>query len=61
MPGGSGSSAASASTSPRTGRGSRASAHVRYGVPEGTAFLADGIAEASANAFTEPIVEVHKR
>ena len=38
-----------------------ASAHVRYGVPEGTAFLADGIAEASANAFTEPIVEVHKR
>ncbi|HEY1520431.1 MAG TPA: NADH-quinone oxidoreductase subunit NuoG [Solirubrobacteraceae bacterium] len=38
-----------------------ASAHVRYGVPEGTAFLADGIAEASANAFTEPTVEVHKR
>jgi NADH-quinone oxidoreductase subunit G len=36
-------------------------AHVRSGVPAGTAFLADGISEDSANAFTEPVVEVHKR
>src|SRR5947209_18630076 len=38
-----------------------ATAHIRTGVPAGTAFLADGIANASANAFTEPVVEVHKR
>jgi NADH-quinone oxidoreductase subunit G len=38
-----------------------ASAHVRSGIPEGTAFLADGIADGSANAFTETLVEVHKR
>ncbi len=36
-------------------------AHVRSGVPAGTAFLADGIAEGSANAFTEHVVEVSKR
>jgi NADH-quinone oxidoreductase subunit G len=36
-------------------------AHVRSGVPSGTAFLADGIAHGSANAFTEPVVEVRKR
>jgi NADH-quinone oxidoreductase subunit G len=39
----------------------RATAHVRTGVPAGTAFLAEGIANGSANAFTEPVVEVHKR
>ena len=38
-----------------------ATAHIRTGVPAGTAFLAEGIADASANAFTEPVVEVHKR
>jgi NADH-quinone oxidoreductase subunit G len=38
-----------------------AHAHVRTGVPGGTAFLADGIAEDSANALTEPVVEVSKR
>ena len=36
-------------------------ARIRSGVPAGTAFLADGISEDSANAFTEPVVEVHKR
>jgi hypothetical protein len=30
-------------------------------VPEGTVFLAEGIAEDSANALTEPHVEVSKR
>jgi NADH-quinone oxidoreductase subunit G len=39
----------------------RGTAHVRSGVPAGTAFLADGIADGSANALTEPAVEVHKR
>ena len=38
----------------------RATAHVRTGVPAGTAFMADGIAGGSANAFTEPVVEVRK-
>jgi NADH-quinone oxidoreductase subunit G len=33
---------------------------VRTGVPEGTAFLATGIAEDSANALTEPAVEVRR-
>jgi NADH-quinone oxidoreductase subunit G len=33
-------------------------AAVRTGVPPGTAFLAEGIASDSANALTEPIVEV---
>jgi NADH-quinone oxidoreductase subunit G len=37
------------------------SARVRSGVPAGTAFLAEGIAAGSANVFTEPLVEVHKR
>ncbi|HTU85449.1 MAG TPA: NADH-quinone oxidoreductase subunit NuoG [Solirubrobacteraceae bacterium] len=39
----------------------RGIAHVRTGVVAGTVFLADGIPNASANAFTEPTVEVHKR
>ena len=38
----------------------RGTAHVRSGVPAGTAFLADGIAEDSANALTESVVEVQK-
>jgi NADH-quinone oxidoreductase subunit G len=38
----------------------RGSAHVRSGVPAGSAFLADGIADGSANAFTERFVEVSK-
>jgi NADH-quinone oxidoreductase subunit G len=38
----------------------RGRAHVRTGVPVGTAFLADGIAAESANALTEPIVEVRR-
>ena len=37
-----------------------AHAHVRTGVPAGTAFLAEGIAADSANALTEPEVEVSK-
>ncbi len=37
-----------------------ATVHVRTGVPPGTAFLAEGIANGSANAFTEPEVEVRK-
>ncbi len=39
----------------------RAKAAVRSGVPEGTVFLATGIAADSANALTEPDVEVHKQ
>jgi NADH-quinone oxidoreductase subunit G len=39
----------------------RGTVHVRSGVPAGVAFLAEGIASDSANAFTEPVVEVHKR
>jgi NADH-quinone oxidoreductase subunit G len=38
----------------------RAIAAVRSGVPEGAAFLADGIATDSANALTEPLIEVRK-
>jgi len=37
-----------------------ARAAVRSAVPPGTAFLATGIAADSANALTEPVVEVHK-
>ena len=37
-----------------------ARAAVRTGVPTGTAFLAAGIAKDSANALTEPLVEVSK-
>jgi len=33
-------------------------AHVRTGIPEGAAFLADGIASESANRLTEPLVSV---
>jgi NADH-quinone oxidoreductase subunit G len=35
-------------------------AAIRTGVPAGTTFLADGIAENSANALTESLVEVVK-
>jgi NADH-quinone oxidoreductase subunit G len=38
----------------------RGLAHVRDGVPEGTAFLADALATDSANVLTEPLVEVRK-
>jgi NADH-quinone oxidoreductase subunit G len=38
----------------------RARAAVRTGIPEGTAFLATGIAEESANVLTEPTVEVSR-
>jgi NADH-quinone oxidoreductase subunit G len=38
----------------------RATAAVRTGVPDGAAFLADGIASDSANALTEPLIEVTK-
>jgi NADH-quinone oxidoreductase subunit G len=37
-----------------------ATAHVRTGVPAGTAFLAEGIAEDSANALTEATITVTK-
>jgi NADH-quinone oxidoreductase subunit G len=37
-----------------------AAAAVRTGVPAGSAFLAEGIASASANELTEPLIEVHK-
>jgi NADH-quinone oxidoreductase subunit G len=33
-------------------------AHIRTGIPDGTAFLADGIAAESANRLTEPLVAV---
>ncbi len=45
----------------QNGTSVEAIAHVRTGVPAGTAFLAEGIPNGSANAFTEPVVEVHKR
>jgi NADH-quinone oxidoreductase subunit G len=38
----------------------KARAAVRSGVPEGTIFLATGVAQDSANALTEPTVEVRK-
>jgi NADH-quinone oxidoreductase subunit G len=38
----------------------KATAAIRTGVPQGTAFLAEGIATDSANALTEPLVEVTK-
>jgi anaerobic selenocysteine-containing dehydrogenase len=37
-----------------------ATAHVRTGVPAGTAFLAEGIAADSANVFTESTIAVAK-
>jgi NADH-quinone oxidoreductase subunit G len=42
--------------------GTRLTAHaaIRTGVLPGTAFLADGIPSDSANALTEPVVEVSK-
>jgi len=45
----------------QNGTSLNAVAHVRTGVPAGTAFLAEGVATGSANAFTEPVVEVRKR
>jgi NADH-quinone oxidoreductase subunit G len=45
----------------QNGTALEAIAHVRTGVQAGTAFLADGISGDSANAFTEPVIEVHKR
>ncbi len=39
----------------------KALAHVRTGVAPGTVFLAEGIGGDSANAFTDPTVEVEKR
>jgi NADH-quinone oxidoreductase subunit G len=45
----------------QNGTALKAIAHVRTGVQAGTAFLADGIALDSANALTEPVVEVRKR
>ena len=38
----------------------RATAAVRSGVPAGSAFMADGLATDSANALTEPLIEVIK-
>ncbi len=35
-------------------------AHLRHEVPPGTVFLAEGIAEDSANALTDPLVEVQR-
>ncbi|MGH2874749.1 MAG: molybdopterin dinucleotide binding domain-containing protein, partial [Solirubrobacteraceae bacterium] len=35
-----------------------ATAVIRTGVPDGSAFLADGLAADSANALTEPTIEV---
>jgi NADH-quinone oxidoreductase subunit G len=37
-----------------------ATAAVRTGVPEGSAFLAEGIAVASANSLNEPLIEVRR-
>src|SRR5581483_1767508 len=39
----------------------KARAQVRSGVPEGTAFLADGIESDSANALTEPTIQISKQ
>jgi NADH-quinone oxidoreductase subunit G len=44
----------------QNGTSVRARAAVRSGVPEGTIFLATGLAADSANALTEPLVEVRK-
>ncbi|MBV9471565.1 MAG: NADH-quinone oxidoreductase subunit NuoG [Solirubrobacterales bacterium] len=44
----------------QNGKQLQAKAAVRTGVPPGTAFLAEGIAAQSANALTEPFVEVRK-
>ncbi len=38
----------------------RARAAVRSGVPQGSAFLADGLAAQSANALTERVIQVYK-
>jgi NADH-quinone oxidoreductase subunit G len=38
----------------------QAEATVRSSVPAGTAFMAEGLASQSANALTEPLIEVHK-
>ncbi|MFL5830426.1 MAG: NADH-quinone oxidoreductase subunit NuoG [Solirubrobacteraceae bacterium] len=44
----------------QNGTSLRARAAVRSGIPTGTVFLATGVAEDSANALTEPTVEVGK-
>jgi NADH-quinone oxidoreductase subunit G len=44
----------------QNGTSLKARAAVRSGVPAGTVFLATGVAADSANALTEPEVEVHK-
>ncbi len=44
----------------QNGTALKAKAAVRSGVPEGTVFLATGIPADSANALTEPFVEVRK-
>jgi NADH-quinone oxidoreductase subunit G len=44
----------------QNGTSLRATAAVRTGVIAGTAFLAQGIGEQSANALTESLIEVHK-
>jgi NADH-quinone oxidoreductase subunit G len=38
----------------------RATAAIHSGIPAGTAFMAEGLAQDSANALTEPLIEVHK-
>jgi NADH-quinone oxidoreductase subunit G len=45
----------------QNGTAINATATVRSGVPEGTVFLATGLATDSANALTDPLVEVRKR
>jgi NADH-quinone oxidoreductase subunit G len=45
----------------QNGTSLRATAAIRSGVAEGTAFLAEGIATDSANALTGPTIEVVKR
>jgi anaerobic selenocysteine-containing dehydrogenase len=45
----------------QNGTALKAIVHIRTGVQAGTAFLADGLPGDSANAFTEPVIEVRKR
>jgi NADH-quinone oxidoreductase subunit G len=44
----------------QNGTSLNATATIRSGVTAGTAFLAEGIASDSANALTEPVIEVHR-
>ena len=57
---GSGSGMVTPCRSAQNGTRVNATAHIRTGVPVGTAFLAAGIAKDSANALTEPLVEVRR-